>query len=103
MLTIAAEDNDTINLLNTHAEAVVSMVRLLDAYHLAFQAFLKAIEIENYPQDFNNDPTSSCSRAYWAYFDIHAKLPKKGGHFFSFGIFLLSRCLMFIGRRIYRS
>ena len=78
MLIIALEDNDTIHLLNTHAEAVVSMAHLPDAYNSAFRKFLGAIEIENYPRDFNGDMTSSCSRAYWAYFDIHDKLLKKG-------------------------
>jgi hypothetical protein len=77
MLMIAVEDTDTIHLLNTHAEAVVSLVTLPESYKLAFQNFLKTIESNNYPKNFNTDPTSPCSRAYWAYFDAHDKLPKK--------------------------
>ena len=48
MLMIAVEDTDTINLLNTHAEAVVSLVPLPESYGLAFQTFLKTIESNNY-------------------------------------------------------
>jgi hypothetical protein len=76
MLTIAVEDNDTIYLLNRRAEAVAEGVSLPEDYELAFHNFLEAIETENYPKDFNNDPTSSCSRAYWTFFNIHNKLPK---------------------------